>query len=140
MKTVFEWPVRVYYEDTDAGGVVFYANYLKFFERGRTELLRSVGIDSLTMQRDFECLFVVKAVNVEYYASARMDELLTVRTSFKKIGRASLVFRQEVWRDAVLLTGADVVACCVEPLEWKATAIPPAVHALIKADYEIPPT
>lgn len=140
MKTMFEWPVRVYYEDTDAGGVVFYANYMKFIERGRTELLRSVGIDSLTMQRDFACLFVVKAVNVEYHASARMDELLTVRTSFKKIGRASLVFRQEVWRDAVLLTGADVVACCVDPLEWKATAIPKAVQALIRAEFEVPPS
>ena len=138
MKINFEWTVRVYYEDTDAGGVVFYANYMKFFERGRTEMLRSVGIDSLTMQCDFECLFVVKAVNVEYHASARMDELLSVRTRFKKIGRASLVFVQEVWRNDVLLTSADVVVCCVDPLEWKAMAIPKAVLALIKAGFEVP--
>lgn len=137
MEKKFVWPVRVYYEDTDAGGVVFYANYLKFYERARTELLRRVGIDSTTMVRDFQCLFVVKAMNVEYHASARMDEALSVRTWLSKVGRASMVFRQEVWRDADCLNAADVTVCCVEAQAWKARPIPKAILSLIETECDV---
>lgn len=127
----FSWPVRVYYEDTDAGGIVFYANYLKFFERARTEWLRAIGVHQKQMLDEFRALFVVKATAVEYHASARLDDELLVTVVIEKTGRASVVFLQEVWCGERLLTSAKVTACCVDMDQWRPIPIPEPVLKLM---------
>ncbi len=134
MSQIFNWPVRVYYEDTDAGGVVFYANYLKFFERARTEWLREIGVNQTQMLSEYNSLFVVKAVAVEYHASARLDDELRITVAVEKTGRASIVFVQEVWCCERKLTSAKVTICCVDKTHWRSTPIPKPVLKLIKPD------
>ena len=94
----FVWPVRVYWEDTDAGGIVFYANYLKFFERARTEWLRHLGVEQQNLREQTGGMFVVTATALKYEHSARLDNLLSVHTTLTQAGRASLVLSQSCWR------------------------------------------
>jgi acyl-CoA thioester hydrolase len=120
MSAVFSWPVRVYWEDTDAGGIVFYANYLKFFERSRTEWLRERGIHQQAMRKTTGGMFVVGEVHVRYLRSARLDDELLVTTQLKKCGRAAMTIHQEAFlkkSDApVLLCEATVRAGWVNDL------------------------
>lgn len=96
----FLWPIRVYWEDTDAGGIVFYANYLKFFERARSEWLRSLGIQQQALRHSTGGMFVVGATELRYLRSAQLDDALCVRTRVQQAGRATLVLAQSAWRDA----------------------------------------
>jgi acyl-CoA thioester hydrolase len=102
----FIWPVRVYYEDTDSGGVVFYANYLKFMERARTEWLRHLGLQQDRIRGELGLLFVVRHVSLDYRLGARLDDLLHVSVRLARRGGASLDFAQEVMRPA------DGALCC----------------------------
>ena len=95
-KAEFRWPVRVYWEDTDAGGIVFYANYLKFFERARTEWLRSLGIQQQQLKDQTGGMFVVVETSVKYLRPARLDDELIVTASLQQSGRASMTIRQQV--------------------------------------------
>jgi len=92
---VFEWPLRVYWEDTDAGGIVFYANYLKFFERSRTEWLRSLGIEQQRLKDSTGGMFVVSDTQIRYHRPARLDDELIVTACMVETGRASLIIRQQ---------------------------------------------
>ncbi|VVE03818.1 Acyl-CoA thioesterase YbgC [Pandoraea eparura] len=111
------WSIRVYYEDTDAGGVVFYANYLKFFERARTEWLRSLGIEQLALAGDTGMIFIVRATALDYLAPARLDDRLTIKSRIERLGGASVDFHQEAWRDApdgsseLLVRGSIKIGC-----------------------------
>ena len=93
---IFQWPVRIYWEDTDAGGIVFYANYLKFFERSRTEWLRSLGIAQQRLKDDLSGMFVVTETSLRYHRPARLDDELIVTASLIETGRASMIIRQQV--------------------------------------------
>lgn len=93
----FGWPVRVYWEDTDAGGIVFYANYLKFFERARTEWLRSLGIHQRELRESSGGMFVVGAAALDYHRPARLDDQIEVTARIAELGRASLVLEQQAW-------------------------------------------
>jgi acyl-CoA thioester hydrolase len=126
MPADFIWNVRVYYEDTDAGGIVYYANYLKFFERARTEWLRALDVNQHTLLAEHDALFVVKSVSAEYHAPARLDDELKLTVSIEKIGRASIVFQQEAWRGEQLLNTARVKVGCVD-----ASLRPRAVPAVV---------
>jgi len=108
------FPVRVYYEDTDFGGVVYYANYLRFIERGRTEMLRAAGIDQVALKRDQGLVFVVRSLAVDYLAPAHFDDLLEVRTRVARLRGASLDMAQEVWRGADCLIRATVTVACMD--------------------------
>lgn len=92
---VFEWPIRVYWEDTDAGGIVFYANYLKFFERARTEWLRSLGIEQQRLRASTGGQFVVIDAHIRYHRPARLDDELIVTASWVETGRASMIIKQQ---------------------------------------------
>lgn len=118
------YPIRVYYEDTDAGGIVYYANYLKFMERARTEWLRSLGIEQdILLEQSVG--FVVKRVELDYQAPARFNQLLTVRSQLSDYKKASLVFKQEIFNENNnLLVSAKVVVVCVNLQQMKAQAIP----------------
>ena len=100
---VHHWPLRVYYEDTDLAGIVYYANYLKFIERARTEWVRALGIDQMTLKAETGVVFAVRRIEADYLSPARFDDELAVRTSVASATRARIVLRQDVTRaDAVL--------------------------------------
>ncbi|RQR39223.1 MULTISPECIES: tol-pal system-associated acyl-CoA thioesterase [unclassified Burkholderia] len=123
----FTWPVRVYYEDTDAGGIVFYANYLKFFERARTEWLRACGIDQRRLADDTGAIFIVRSTSLDYRAPARLDDALTITSRPGRIGRASVEFAQEAWRGDTLLVAGHIRLGCVDSTGIRPAAIPPVV-------------
>jgi acyl-CoA thioester hydrolase len=130
MPSVFSWNVRVYYEDTDAGGIVYYANYLKFFERARTEWLRAIGIGQRSLLQEHDAMFVVKQVNADYHAPAALDDVLNLTLSIEKLGRASIVFLQQAWCGERLLNTARVKIGCVDAA-MRPRALPSAVTALM---------
>ncbi len=127
MSAVFTWPVRVYWEDTDASGVVYYANYLKFLERARSEWLRALGLSQTELAQRDGVLFVVRHVAVEYLAPARFDDILEVRSVPEELGGASLTLAQEVVRGDSLLLTARVRIACVRSADFKPARIPPHV-------------
>ena len=129
----FDWNLRVYWEDTDAGGVVFYANYLKFFERARTEWLRALGVDQQALADTTGAIFVVRSTAVDYRAPARLDDLLQIRSRMERVGPASVQFAQEGWRGDVLLASGTIRVGGVDRLTFRPTPIPAPVLATIKA-------
>ena len=133
MPSVFTWPVRVYYEDTDAGGIVYYANYLKFFERARTEWLRSLGISQQAMLADDGAAFVVRNVNVDYVSAARLDDELTITLRIDKLGPASVRIAQQALRGDVLLASCSVKVGCVDAASMRARAVPDGAAARMRA-------
>jgi acyl-CoA thioester hydrolase len=131
----FSWAVRVYYEDTDAGGIVFYANYLKFFERARTEWLRAAGVSQQQMREQHALMFVVKSTALDYHAPAQLDDELRLTVVVEKMGKASVQFIQQAWcADRLLATGSIKVAC-VEVASLRPSAIPVDVLQRITTNY-----
>jgi acyl-CoA thioester hydrolase len=125
----FIWPVRVYWEDTDAGGIVYYANYLKFMERARTEWLRSVGIEQELLHEREQAMFVVVRVEADYRQPARYGDALHVTCDIEKQTRASLTFKQDVLRATsgdVLVSGSVRVAC-LDAVKFRPRPLPEAV-------------
>jgi len=120
----FIWPIRVYYEDTDAGGVVFYANYLKFFERARTEMLRSMGYEQDRLIAEQGIIFVVRSVQVDYLLPARFNELLQVTAKVSVAKKASLTFEQTITRDDAVLTSGVIRIACLDANTMRPKAIP----------------
>ena len=121
---VFTWPIRVYWEDTDAGGIVYYANYLKFMERARTEWLRALGVEQSVLQQEQGLIFVVVDTQVEFKKPARYGDALTVTARVDAATRATFSFTQEVLRDAeVLVTGA-LRAACLDANSYKPRGLP----------------
>ncbi|RUO29943.1 tol-pal system-associated acyl-CoA thioesterase [Aliidiomarina sedimenti] len=128
----FSWPVRVYYEDTDAGGIVYYANYLKFCERARTEWLRELGVEQDGWLGEGTA-FVVRHVDMDLKAPARFNDLLSVRTLVTDVKRASVRFEQQIFNQhEQLLCSAHVKAACVNIHLMKPVAIPAAIAEVIK--------
>ena len=123
----FNWQVRVYYEDTDSGGVVYYANYLRFMERARTEWLRSLGVEQDTLAQQDGLIFAVRSVHVEYVKPAKFNELLDVSVAISKSGKASVTFEQSICQaegqKQLLCTGLVKVAC-LNSETFKPKAIP----------------
>ncbi|HKL77024.1 MAG TPA: tol-pal system-associated acyl-CoA thioesterase [Gammaproteobacteria bacterium] len=133
---VGEWPVRVYYEDTDHGGGVYYANYLKFFERGRTELLRAVGFEQDELARETGILFVVRRVTVDYLRPAVFNDALRVVTEIGELGRSRVDFAQRIHRegeDSPLCQGTVRIAC-VTAEEFRPARIPERVRAALGSE------
>jgi acyl-CoA thioester hydrolase len=133
----FLWPVRVYYEDTDSGGVVYYANYLKFMERARTEWLRSLGLEQDQLIDEFGVLFAVRSVALDYRAPARFNDALQVSVAPLKKGRASLMFTQQVVRDTgearqgQLLCEGKIKIACLDVRTLRPRPLPDPVYAEI---------
>jgi acyl-CoA thioester hydrolase len=121
---------RVYYEDTDLAGIVYYANYLKFIERGRTEMLRAAGISQSRLKDETGLVFAVVHVAIDYRAPARLDDLLRVETAVTALGGASLTMRQRVRRDGAVLVEATVRLACVGP-DGRACRLPGALRAAL---------
>ncbi len=132
----FTWTIRVYYEDTDTGGVVFYANYLKFFERARTEWLRAAGVSQQALTELHGVMFVVKNTAVDYHAPAKLDDELKLTVVVERLGRASVQFVQEAWRingtQRELLAAGHIKVGCVDTATFRPAAIPGDVLEKIK--------
>ncbi len=120
----YHLPVRVYWEDTDAGGVVFYANYLRFFERARTEWLRSLGFGQQALLERHGVLFVVGQVQIRYVQSARLDDELTITARIAETGSARLRIAQQALKGSDVLAHGHVDIICVQQAQWRATRIP----------------
>ena len=122
----FSWPIRVYWEDTDGGGVVYHAGYLRFLERARTEWLRSLGIEQEALRRDRDGVFAIRSVQMDFRAPARLDDELIATVEVTAVGGASLAFRQTVRRagDGAELVRANVKAACLVASSFRPRALP----------------
>ncbi|WGE34278.1 tol-pal system-associated acyl-CoA thioesterase [Actinobacillus genomosp. 1] len=126
------FPIRVYYEDTDAGGVVYHANYICFFERARTEFLRQMGFSQQELlAKSFA--FVVKKLEIDYKIPARLDDLLRVETEIIELKKATIIFRQQLWRDDTCLSSALVTVASVDLTKMKPVAIPVEIRQVLQA-------
>ncbi len=134
---MFTWPVRVYYEDTDLGGVVYYANYLRFLERARTEWLRSLGCDQTELLEQRGLLFMITGVEIRYRQPARFNDLLCVTAELARRRRVSMRFAQTIYRDdsqQERLVEASVDAACVEAASLSPRPIPEELLAAMERD------
>ena len=120
----FSTQFRVYWEDTDAGGVVYYANYLKFMERCRTEWLRALGVDQSRLRAERNLQFAIMDVQVSYLKPALLDDQIRVSAALTRMTAASFSFKQEIWRDAVQLADASTRVVCLDSTNLKPKAIP----------------
>jgi acyl-CoA thioester hydrolase len=126
----FVWQARVYWEDTDAGGIVYYANYLRFLERSRTEWLRARGVSQLALASDPGVVFSVVALEAQYRRPARLDDLLSISCEPGLKGRASIVFSQRIWRqplESELLLSASVRVACLDAATLKPRRLPQVI-------------
>lgn len=128
---VVSFSYRVYYEDTDAGGVVYYANYLKFFERARTDFLREKNIVQSDLVKDLGIIFVVRNCLVEYLKPARMDDLIAVSVQVVETRKTSIKMHQQIVKDDVILCNLSVEIVCVDALNFKPKKIPENLINLI---------
>ncbi len=140
----FSWPVRVYYEDTDSGGVVYYANYLKFMERARTELLRSIGFEQDKIQQELGILFAVFSASIQYKKPARFNDELDVITSITSLGKASITFKQSIFlkstfhsqvRPATLLSTAEIKIACLNAEKFTPQSVPASIIKKINKEF-----
>ncbi|MEO6921760.1 MAG: tol-pal system-associated acyl-CoA thioesterase [Collimonas sp.] len=140
--TDFSWRIRVYYEDTDAGGVVFYANYLKFFERARTEWLRAAGIGQRSLEQTDGAIFIVKSTSVDYHSPAKLDDELQLTVVVERIGRVAVEFIQQAWRvgdgEPVLMATGRITVVCVGADTFRPRGIPKHVLENIRHGVKIP--
>ena len=129
----FSWPTRVYWEDTDAGGVVYHAQYLAFLERARTEWLRARGKGQALLRDDYDLVFAVRAMRIDFRQPARLDDALDVSVALRQCRRASLVIAQAIHRDGELLLDAEVRVAALNASDFRPRAIPDALHDELKS-------
>ena len=127
----FSLPLRVFYEDTDAAGIVYYANYLKFAERGRTEMMRALGLEHTGIEAQTGVLFTVRWLSADYLQPARLDDMLSVDTRVVEIGAATLRLDQQISRDGAVLAALDVLVACVGR-DGRPRRVPPALRAALE--------
>ena len=128
----FTWTVRVYYEDTDTGGIVYYANYLKFFERARTEWLRAAGFEQRRLLDEFGLQFVVAHIECTYQQPARLDDLIEIDLRVARSGRVFIAFEQSARRGSELLATARVKAACIDARRFAPAAMPDVMTAAFR--------
>ena len=130
---IFSLPVRIYFEDTDSGGVVYHSNYLKFMERARTEWLRSAGIDQHHLKCHDHIMFVVHRIDIQYKLPARFNDDLIVKSELKDIGSSKIEFRQMIYRENEMLIDASVDIACIDSEKFKPVRIPSTVKQTMES-------
>ena len=129
---VFSWPVRVYYEDTDVAGVVYYANYLRFLERARTEWMRALGFELTTLEHDYHCLFAVHRLEIDYRVPARLGDALDITVTLLEHGHSRLRLKQTAGRAGAILCTANVTIVCLQSQTWRPVAMPGIVRVKLE--------
>lgn len=132
METVFTHPVRIYYQDTDTGGVVYHASYLNFMERARYEWLRELGFTVDTMIRSYQMIFLIRSLSIEYFKPAVLDDLLGVTVKVIEVGRSRITLQQQILREQSTLASATVHAVCVGAETLKPISIPAPLRQKIE--------
>jgi tol-pal system-associated acyl-CoA thioesterase len=132
-QAVFYWPIRVYYEDTDAGGLVYHGQYLNFMERARTEWLRSLGFEQTAVRALFNTLFVVHSMQIQFKKAARFDDLLLVGTQLTRLKLGSFECSQTIVREQEVIMQAQVKIACVNGLTYKPTGIPAPIKRSLES-------
>ncbi|SEK58221.1 acyl-CoA thioester hydrolase [Pseudoxanthomonas sp. GM95] len=135
----FSWPTRVYWEDTDAGGVVYHAQYVAFLERARSEWMRARGQMQEQLRLEHDLVFVVRAMQLDFLKPARLDDLLKVSVAVKQVKRASIVFAQSIWRDDQRLLTAEVKVAAVSATAFRPVGLDEALYEEFKL-LEVPTT
>ena len=128
---MYNFSIRVYYEDTDSGGVVYYANYLKFTERARTNMIQELGLTLNQLQDDYDCLFIVKKVNCEYLQSAKLEDILEVHSKIIQVKNASFELEQNISRDNKIIFQSNIIMVCVNT-KGKPKKIPENIASLLR--------
>ena len=129
----FSLPIRIYFEDTDSGGVVYHSNYLKVMERARTEWLRSIGIDQRHLKQDSHIMFVVHRIDIQFKLPARFNDDLIVKSELKDIGSSKIEFRQMIYRNDEMLIDASVDIACIDSEKFKPVRIPPTIKQTMES-------
>jgi len=132
--TEFEWPIRVYYEDTDSGGVVYHSNYLNFMERARTEWIRSLGFEQDELITQHQCLFAVHSMQLNFRKPAKFNDALMVNSSLIKAAGASMEFEQKIYRDDELLCEAVVKVACLDSDRFRPRPLPSFILTEIQGE------
>jgi len=130
----FEWPIRVYYEDTDSGGVVYHSNYLNFMERARTEWLRELGFEQDNIRTEYQLLFAVHSMQLIYKRPARFNDALLIRSRLQKASGASMQFEQNIYRGEELLCEASVRIACLDAESFRPKSIPNSILTEMHSD------
>ena len=128
----FEWIARVYFEDTDSGGVVYHANYLKFMERARTEWLRTLGLDQTKLKQEDKLMFVVRKIDIQYKIPARFNDELLIQTDCVKTTDYSIMLKQNILRDKQIITEGKVEIVCINSDLFKPVRIPKMAKQLME--------
>jgi acyl-CoA thioester hydrolase len=131
-RVVFEWIVRVYFEDTDSGGVVYHANYLKFMERARTEWLRKLGLNQIKLKQENKVMFVVRKIDIQYKIPARFNDELLIQTDCVKTTDYSIMLKQNILRDKQTITEGSVEIVCINSDLFKPVRIPKMAKQLME--------
>jgi acyl-CoA thioester hydrolase len=131
-RVIFEWNVRVYFEDTDSGGVVYHANYLKFMERARTEWLGSLGLNQIKLKKEDKVMFVVRKIDIQYRMPSRFNDELLLQTECFKITDYSIMLKQNILRDKQIITEGKVEIVCINSDLFKPVRIPKIAKQLME--------
>jgi acyl-CoA thioester hydrolase len=129
---IFEWNARVYFEDTDSGGVVYHANYLKFMERARTEWLRSLGLNQIKLKQEDKVMFVVRKIDIQYKIPARFNDELLIQTDCVKTTDYSIILKQNILRSKQIITEGKVEIVCINSDLFRPVRIPKMVKQLME--------
>ena len=131
-RIIFEWNARVYFEDTDSGGVVYHANYLKFMERARTEWLRNLGLNQIKLKQEDKMMFVVRKIDIQYKIPARFNDELLIQTDCVKTTDYSIMLKQNILRDKQTITEGSVEIVCINSDLFKPVRIPKMAKQLME--------
>ena len=131
-RVVFEWVARVYFEDTDSGGVVYHANYLKFMERARTEWLRKLGLNQIKLKQEDKVMFVVRKIDIQYKIPARFNDELVIQTDCVKTTDYSIILKQNILKDRQIITEGKVEIVCINSDLFRPVRIPKMVKQLME--------
>jgi acyl-CoA thioester hydrolase len=131
-RIIFEWNARVYFEDTDSGGVVYHANYLKFMERARTEWLRNLGLNQIKLKQEKKVMFVVRKIDIQYKIPARFNDKLLIQTNCVKTTDYSIMLKQNILRDKQIITEGKVEIVCINSDLFKPVRIPKMAKQLME--------
>ena len=128
--------IRIYFEDTDSGGIVYHSKYLNFAERARTELLRKINIDQSIIEKKYGLIFVVKKLNINYISTASLDDSLVVKTKILELNKAKVIFSQLIYKNKILISKLEVTVCCLNK-NRKITRMNNKIYDILNSEREL---